>query len=566
MSNIFSSTSTGISDRQFVHKFPGSNKRNFSFPSPFFDLANQHMPRNIKDLLRWVEHIYLTNTIVSQCIKRTVQYPITDLQYEEDDEDVTSKMDYIFKDVLDLRTFCALVGTDRYVYGNSFVSVFFPFERILKCESCRLETPIARSINLEYKDMNFVATCRCGVRSSMKYEDRRSLDISRTNLIRWDPKQIDIKYNPITGESTYYYTLPADIVNRINAGDAQLCSGLPKAFLEASKKNRVIKLNKDFIFHLKTDSLAGLSQEWGIPTVFCTFKLHYHNAILRRANEAIALDYLVPIRFIHPMSGGADNASVLNMGKYKDAILSAIEQHRVDPGDAYFIPVPVGYQAVGGEAKALAVDGEIKATNEEIMNAMGFPQEFFYGSITVQAAPVALRMLENSMSGWVHGMNSLTQWIVDKVTRYFSLPKVKTSWAKVTLIDDLEKKNMLMQLVGAQKIADETLLNSIGTTYSEEVKKKFKQQKLETEEGLKAQQELQRIQESYQQENGGGTTPQDIQGQAVQLAQQWLQMDEGQRRQSMDQMAKENETIYAVAKEVMERLRRQQGDQPVQGQ
>lgn len=557
----FPNTSSGISDSDLIYKFPGSNKRNFTFPSPFFDLANQYMPRNIKDLFKWCEHIYLSNTVVAQCIKRTIQYPITNLQFEEDDEDVTTKMETILEDQLDLRTFISMVGVDRYTYGNSFVSVFFPFNRILKCGSCSLETPIERVHAVTYKSESFHGNCRCGVKGVMKTIDRRSLDISRVNLIRWDPKHIDISYNPITGEYSYFYTLPPDIVGRVRAGDSALCAKLPRVFLEAVQKNNVIKINKDFIFHLKTESLAGLSQEWGIPTVFCTFKLHYHNAILRRANEAIALDYLVPIRFFFPQTQGNDPGSMLNMRKYRDTVLNAVKQHRVDPADAYFMPFPVGYQAIGGEMKALNVDAEIKLTNEEIMNAMGFPQEFFYGSITVQAAPVALRMLENSLSGWISGMNSLTQWIVNKVTKYFDLPRVRTSWTKVTLVDDLEKKNLLMQLVGASKIADETLLNALGTSFSEEVKKKYKQQKQEMEEGIKFQKDMQKLQERAQEEGGQGVTPGDVQSKAEQLAQEWLGMDEGQRRQSMDSTSKEDETLYAMAKEIMERLRRQQGNQ-----
>lgn len=555
----FPSSRSGITDSDLIYRHPGSNKRNFTFPSPFFDLANQHMPRNIKDLFRWVEHIYLSNTVVAQCIKRTVQYPITELKYEEDDEDVTSKMDNIFNDQLDLKTFMSLVGVDRHVYGNVFVSIFFPFNRILKCKTCRMESPIERVQDIKFKLFKFEGTCRCGHRGVMKVIDRRSLDMSRVNLVRWDPKQIDISHNPVTGEYSYYYNIPQDMIGRIRSGDVALCAKLPQVFLDAVEKKNVIKINKDFIFHLKTESLAGLSQEWGIPSVFCTFKLHYHNAILRRANEAIALDYLTPIRFVHPTPQVNDPGAMLNMGKYKDAILQAARNHRADPADWYFLPFPVGYQAVGGEAKALSVDAEIKLTNEEIMNAMGFPQEFFYGSITVQAAPVALRMLENSMSGWVNGMNALTQWIVNKVCNYFDLPKVKTSWTRVTLIDDLDKKNLLMQLVGAQKIADESLLNAIGTSFGEEVKKKYKQQKMEMEEQMKFEEQMKKLQEQKSEESGQGTTPTDVQSQAEQLAQQWLQLDESTRRQQMDAAAKTNETVYALAKEIMARLRRQGG-------
>jgi hypothetical protein len=347
------------------------------------------------------------------------------------------------------------------------------------------------------------------------------------------------------------------------SGDALLASRLPQEFLDSIQKKHMIKLNKEYVYHLKTESLAGLSQEWGIPAIFCTFKLHYHNAILRRANQAIALDYLVPIRFFFPQPGASDPGQMLNVRKHKESVMQAMKEHRHDPGDAYYLPFPVGYQAIGGEMKALNVEAEIKMTNEEIMNAMGFPQEFFYGSITVQAAPVALRMMENTLSSWISGMNGLTQWICNKITDYFDLDATKVNWAKVTLVDDIEKKNLLMQLVGVSKIADETLLGAIGTSFSEELKKKNRQQRLELEEQNKLVEETRALQQQAEAESGQGTTPDDVKGKAEQAAQQWLQMDDKQRKQSMEQMSKEDETVYALAKEIMQRLRRQ--EQPNQG-
>jgi hypothetical protein len=509
------------------------------------------------------EHIYLSNGVVSQCIERVVKYPLTSLQFATDNEELVDKYEEMFYSTLNFKTFMGDVGTDLYNYGNSFVSVFFPFTRILKCSKCKLETPIARALKVKFEEFKFHAQCRCGNKGIMEVIDRRSLDAKKINLIRWNPKQVDISFNPVTGEYQYYYNIPQDMVGRIKGGDINLVAGLPQVYLDTVKKNNVIKVSKDYIFHMKTTSLAGLNQEWGIPPTFRTFKLHYYNAILRRANEAIALDYLVPIRILYPESRGqTDPGQMLNMRKYRDAALGMIKQHRVDPGDAYFFPMPVGYQAIGGEMKALNVNADIKLANEEIMNSLGFPQELFYGSLSVQAAPVALRLLENTLSNWIDGMNSLTQWISDKVSVYFDLPTVKVSWTKVTLVDDLEKKNLLMQLVGAQKIADDTFLNTIGTSVTEEMKKKFKQQKIEAEETKKFQEDIAHLQEQKQQDSGQGQTPQDVQAKAQQLAEQWLNMDYTTRRQQMLQLRQQDEALYSMAKEIMTTLRRQSTSNP----
>jgi len=551
---------SGISDSEHVFKFPHAQKKHSSFSNPFFDIGAQLMPRNIKDLFKWCEHLYLNNTIVSQCVERVVRYPITNLQMDNDEEDLVDRYKEIFDNILKFRSFMGDVGIDLHSYGNSFVSVFFPFNRMLNCKKCKTEFPAKMAKDLKYKGDKFQAKClRCGNRGSMEYKDRRSLDIRKINLLRWNPKNIDISYNPITGDHQYYYTIPADIVARVKGGDVDLVASLPRVFLDTIKKNNVIKLNADYVYHLKTTSLAGLNQEWGIPPTYKTFKLHYYNAILRKANEAIAQDYLMPIRVMFPDTRGmTDPALFLNMKQYKESALGMIKQHRQDPGDAYFLPMPIGYQAIGAEMKALSVTPEIKMANEEIMNALGFPQELFYGSLSVQAAPVALRLLENSLTSWIDGLNNITQWVLDKISTYFDMPRIEISWAKVTLVDDIERKQLLLQLIGAQKIADDTFLNALGTSSSQEIKKKFKQQQLEQEEQKKFEEKMKVIQEQDQegQEAEGGETPEDVEQKAQQLAEKWLNMDYSSRKKEMAASAQEDPSLYAMAKVIMERLRR----------
>ena len=541
-----------------THKLPSFNKRRFSFPSPFFDLASQMMPRNIKDLFRWTEHLYLSNGTVAQCLERVIKYPITHISFSGDDDELVKRYEDIFYKHLNFKTFISDVGIDLYNYGNSFTSIFFPFNRYLRCEKCSLETPVEKAQKVKFENFKFKAICRCGHRGSFEYVDRRSLDVKRFNLIRWNPKDIDISFNPITGQHQYYYTIPSDLVSRIKKGDLNLVSSLPKVFFEAVKKGDTIKINSDYVYHMKTTSLAGLNQEWGIPPTFRTFKLHFYTAILRKANEAIGLDYLTPIRVLFPQGQGSDPSQFMNIKKYKEAALNMFKQHRSDPGDAYFFPMPVGYQAIGGEMKALSVTPEIRLANEEIMNSLGFPQELFYGSLSIQAAPVALRLLENTLSNWMSGMQGLTQWVADKVSIYLGMPSLETSWAKVSLVDDIEKKQILMQLLGAQKVADDTFLSAVGTNISTELKKRFKQQKLEAEYQKKFEEEMKRMQEQDMQESpAGGVTPQDQQAQAQQVAEQWLNMDYTSRRQAMNQLAQQDEALYSMAKEIMTRLRRQ---------
>ncbi len=539
-----------------IWRIPVPNKKQQTFPNPFLDIASHSMPNNIKEMFKWAEHIYLYNGIVSQCIERIVKYPITDILYEEESTEVQKKYDEFFEDKANVIEHIISCGIDLFTYGNSFTSVFLPFIRILKCSKCKLETTVDKGLKVEFKSFTYHARCRCGAKGKMESFDRRSLREEDTNFVRWDPHNMEISYNPITGKYQYYYKIPQDLKRRVQQGDLHLINGLPWTFLEAVKKNQMIKFSPNSIYHMKQPSLSGLSIEWGIPPVLRTFKLHYYVAILRRANEAIAQDYLIPIRIFFPQGGPAANdpGMQLNLGRYKKFLQDMVVKHRQDPADAYFSPIPVGYQALGGEAKALGVTDEITAANEEIMASMGFPRELFYGTMSVQAAPMALRVFENTFSFYISAINQYLRWITKKVGSYFDWDEVKPRFAPITLVDDAERKGMLMQLAGSQIIARDTLLQSIGTDVKKEIDKQFDEQRI-TEQAQKEYQEKREAESMGEEDMNNPTSLTGMETQAEQVATTWLQMPEGQRRSEMDRMSKANPTLYALAKTTMEKLR-----------
>jgi len=511
------------------------------------------------DIITWYncEFIYLNNGVVANCIERTVKYPITNIQFGTEDSDIQQRYEEIMNNRLGFRDKMGDIGIDLHLYGNAFVSIHFPFTRFLKCPKCKMQTLIRQAIKVRFEEFKFKATCRCKYKGLMGLIDRPSRTLDGLTIKRWNPHYIDISYNSITGSSKYYYTIPPKDKLRVKSGDINFVADLPAVFFDIIKNDKTLALNSDSIMHLKTSSLSGLSAEWGIPQTLRSFKLHYYNAILRRANEAIALDYLTPIRVMYPDTRGDDVGQFVNMNKFKNASLDMIRKHRLDPGDAYFFPFPVGYQPIGGEGKTLNLMPEIKLANEEIMNSMGFPQQLFYGDLTVQSAPVALRLLENTMSTWIDGMNKFTQWTADKLARYYHLPRVTAKWADVTLVDDLEKKNLLMQLVGAQKIADDSFLSSIGTSVKDELRKRYRQMELEAELEKEFQEKQNKRSEGDPNSEGGGgaASLQGLEEQASQLAEMWLQMPYEQRRVEMGNLSEQDPPLYALASKIMERMR-----------
>jgi hypothetical protein len=520
----------------FPETFSGLDKtgggQRTPFASPFYDWTVSWMPRDIKNIFRWCEYLYKRNGIVRQATKRIALYPVTDIKFEEESTQITDKYKDFLENTIKYKAQAVMIGIDMMVYGNSITSVYLPFKRFLQCKSCKQEYPINR-IDWKFKDYKFMASCKsCDSSGEMTRIDRKAYDVEGVHIIRWDPKQIDIHYNEYSGHMDYYYKVPPEHETMIVDGLPHILETIPWGIVESVKEKRKFKFNPKALLHLRMPSLAGELKEWGLPLFVNLFQLHFHSAIARRANEGIFLDFAMPTRIIYPdqKTQNTEPVEYLNHGRFKEEMISMLSEHRKDPLHVKISPVPVGYQAIGGEAKALNLFNEMKEINEEIMAAIGIPQDLFYGTMTIQAAPIALRLFENNWADYVAGLNEWIQWLCRKVGNYMDWEPVNIKFMPVRLIDDIEKKGMLFNLAASGKISDLTALQSWGMDFKEEQRKFKEQQSIVTSVQQEAADENQ-----VQQDAGGGgsdgsgggaqapASPFDVQAQADQMAQQMLQ-------------------------------------------
>ena len=485
-------------------------------------------------------------------------------------------------------------------YGNVFVSIYFPFDRFLICPHCGMEY---HTKTIDYKfnlaDGKFSGNCmKCNKENvEFKREDRRSPDKSRVRIIRWNPKYMRLRHHPISGKIDYFLEMEPLFVNRLRAGEKFYIDETPWSMIEACRTSakdagRVLfKFRDDAIFHFRDATLAGMAptgpRGWAIPPMMPNFRLAYYIQLLRRYDEAIALDFIMPFRVIYPDMNkdkqGSDPLSLMSMGNFISHMTQMVENKRKNITDIQIAPFPIGYQMLGGEAKTLAPKDSIAQAIDELLNALGFPAELYRGSLSIQAFPVALRLFEKTWGNLIDGMNDFVRWLLERLARHFMWGPVTGELRSVTLADDIERKALALQAAAGMDISKATAYRPLGIDYLEEQRRVVEEQ----EEIQKLQQEAMERQQASQgapsggggggQPQGGGgattqpgATPGDVYEQGKALAQQLLlQTPPTARRGQLVQIKHTNPTLHAIVLQEMNNMRQQfasQGQQAMMQQ
>ena len=558
----------------------GRNNGSWKFPNPFFDIASEYIPNDIHTILEWAEYIYMTFGTWRSASRRVVRYFLTEIVLEGESDEEREDYKKFLDDDLHLLTELAQIGDDFLVYGNVFVSVYFPFERFLICPECHTQYHSqAIPYTFNATDITMRAECvKCAYKGPFNHEDRRSPSQEGVKLIRWNPKQIKLEIHPVSGDTEYYWDMPSDFVNKLREGDEFHLRSTPWSIIECirqkdgSTDGRLFKFSKDSLYHMKETNLAGLPiLGWGIPPIIPNFKLAYYIQVLRRYDEAIAFDFIVPFRVIYPetSSSGEDPLKLHATDQFVSRMQDMIRRHRQDPTSVQVAPYKVGYQMLGGEGNQLTPKDQIAQAIDELLNALGYPAELYRGSLNIQAFPVALRLFEKTWGSMVDGFNDLIRWILSRVSRHFMWGEITGSLRSVTLADDLERKALALQAAAGMDISKGTAYQPFGIDFMDEQSRVVEEQKAiqqlqqEAMEDSQAQQGL----EGGDAGGGGGpggvgATPGDINEQAKQLAQQLLfQTPETLRRGELIKIKQSNPTLHALVIQEMDSVRQEMGRQ-----
>lgn len=582
-----------------------TSRGSFSYPDPFLDMASELMPRSMPEILRLCEFVWHKNGLYRMAASRIVRYFITSVEFENIESEQRARLTSFLTYKLRLQERLAELGDDFIAYGNSFSSVVIPFRRYLRCASCGLERPIEK-INYDFKNYRFYAPCpHCKAKSAEHRRiDRPSMEEDKIKIKRWPPTEIEIEEHPVMKTKRYYWRIPPKIRSKIKKGDKVLLNEMPWEVVEAVQADKLFRFNDGVVYHMCEAPLAGVDSEgWGVSRLFSCFGMAWYVQMMHRYNEALVSDYIVPFRVVSPpaASGKLDPILHVDMNDFRANVKQMVAEHRRDPGSYHTSPVPLQYQAFGGEASNLAPSTLLEQGNDMLLNAIGTPVEMYRGTMNLQAMPTAMRLFQQmfpqvpgNYSGWI-------DWAVATICSAMLWDKPERAYMKaVTLADDIEIRQVWLQLAAANLISKRTAYGPWNIDPSEETERVFDElrefdeiKKRYEEDALKRQM----LSETLANAGAGGmppgpggapgvpppgavgpgggalpisasgsSTPQDLQEEAVALAQQLLGMPFEQRKGQMQQLKQQHPALHAMVKQEMQNQRQaaaSQGQQMV---
>lgn len=453
-----------------------------TYPNQYFDLSSQEIPRTIKELFRWCLYLYLSHSEIAPLINKKCSYVITDLVYDTESEKDKKAWQTVLEDILDIREFEFKMLLDYEIFGNAFCSISFPFERQLSCNDCQAKIKIQDpKLEWHYRDHKFLGLCpECKSNVQFTPEDNQVKRRKSLKLIRWFPEYIQIVRNEITGHCRYIYKIPRwirkGIANSENDENKYLVEDMPAVFLDAVKTGKDVELDKDNFYHMRVPSCSYYDQSYGIPPMLAIFKDAWLFQTYRRAQEAIAIEHVLPLRLLIPRPASGDHSPHVHndLGQWSTRMQNIVHTWRRDQNAFFTVPFPAEVQNIGGDAQALNVHNDMTQIRAQIAGGLDIPADMIYGNMNWSGSSVTLRMLENIFLGRITQLEKfLNRFVIDKLAAWADLPDIDIRHRDFKMADDAQQKQIALSLRQTNTLSDRTVIQELGFDYSTEQKYKL---------------------------------------------------------------------------------------------
>lgn len=578
---------------------------------PFITNSNLLIPKNFYQNLALARFIASKFPLYVQAAKRTVSHFVTDIQFigKSGDKEEKDQLKKFLIDDLGVLDASQQAGLEWFIYGNTFPRIYFPFNRYLVDRrngryverSVDIFRPETISFDLDTMTYNVPDPAAQGPielrpKVALEFIDRKSKDSTRIKIRFIDPSRMILQMNNISGSINYIYRFEEFFKADIKQGTKiYQINETPKEMLLAIKHDQDFCFNPNSLFHIANNFISGISYNgWGIPPILLNYQSMHDAAVLRCLNEAIGLDYMIPLRVISPASSGAgagtDAAAAMNLGPWTAMAENFIKNKRKDPTAMHIMPFPIQYQELGGTGRSLAPTELIKLYDDKMLSEAGFPVEVFNMSLQTPVLPTAIRAFEATYIHLQRKLSNFVKWVNHSIRNYQELEQIDIKLALPSVADDMEKRHIWLQLAAGGEVSRETAYKAFSIDSAvEEAKRR-------AEEDIEIQKIKQKIQSDFEREQtlgsvdqtidammqsqqqpppgaagmpmgapqqaGGGVTPLDIMQQAEEEAMALLQIeDNGERRKALNQLKASNPQLHALVKQKMEEIREQGASQ-----
>ena len=476
--------------------------------NPFRTYSNWVYPRTVQEVQIWAAWFYERNAKYRTLINKVCDYFLAGIKVESVGSQDSVDTDEVknFKDSLektyDILELTHKMGVELASMGNVFVSCERIFSRMLLCPKCSWQMALKqlhKGRDYTWDSGKFKGTCpQCHSDVVFKIKDvpSQSHDGKKLRFIFRDPRAMSVQLNQLTGTYKYYYKMPDYIKDAIKRGDEVYLQDTPKVFLDAADQDTYIAFPEDMFFSAKTDTLTvmdKLLKGWGQPLFMPAFDLFIQMAQVEKFGEAVAMDFIRPMRIISPdasnLKAGVDDPNRMPMSgsTFRNFMLSSL--NKVKSNDTTYIvsPVPVNAQMVGGEAKELAPVNLLEWYADQIMQDLGIPMEFKQSSFQVVAPSMGLRMFERQWVMFAKSLHKFTNWVGNKVCDVDNIENMRVDLDITSFVEDDMNKQVRLQLMQAGVISKTEVLQGLGVDFQKDLDQRMQEQKAEQEAAMDMQ-------------------------------------------------------------------------------
>lgn len=261
-------------------------------------------------------------------------------------------------------------------YGNCLTSIGYPFVKYLTCRVCK-NTEQADKLRPYWQLVNyeFRLTCpHCGQTAEAQAKDSYNKSASGIRMIRWNPEDVEITYNDITGDYSHFYTVPSTVRNDIVMGKKDVVEKIPQIFIQALKEQKGIIFSKQNLFHLRRPTLATQDRGWGIPLLLPVLKDVFYLQIMKKAQETVLLEHALPLRVLFPQAGsGSSDPYCVSPATLVETPVGLLPASEVRAGD-YLRSHTGAWRAVEA-TKTRPIAAEEKVFRFKVASLAAFPFE-----------------------------------------------------------------------------------------------------------------------------------------------------------------------------------------------